>query len=414
MKRRHFLQLPGIAGLGTTALSAQAGAGFRFDEAVVGGLKNSPAVLNQRTGRRIQSLETFVKGEVGLVRMRTDDGAIGWGQISTYDADLTAEVFHRRVAHHGLGRDPADLDRIVDTCIEANYKFPWSYVCRALTGLDTAIWDWLGKREGKSVSALLGGNGSSFPAYGSSMSRTLTPEQEADRLQRLRDERGFKAFKVRVGKVNGRDQDQWPGRTEALIPTVRKAVGDQVALFADANSCYTPPRAVAVGRLMEDHGYRMFEEPCPWWELEWTAQVADRLEIPVSGGEQDNDLAQFRRMFRLRSVDIAQPDICYLGGLTRTLRVAALAEKAEIAVVPHSANLSLVTVFSLHLMTALPNAGRFLEFTIETDRWTEGLYTPVLEVRDGLVTLPDGAGWGVEISPDWLAGANRKESVWKS
>ncbi len=409
MQRRRFIQLAGAA---VPGLQLPPERRLRHDPPVIGGMPSQVPVLNRRTGLRILRLETYVRGEVGLVRLLSDDGSEGWGQMSTYDADLTAQVFHRKIAPHVLGRDPVDLDLMVDACIEANYKFPWSYVCRALTGLDTAVWDWLGKRESQSVSALLGGTARTFPVYGSSMSRTVTPAQEAERLKRLRDERGFRAFKVRVGKVNGRDQDQWPGRTEELIPAVRRAVGPEVTLFADANSCYTPSKAVEIGRRLEDQGYRMFEEPCPYWELEWTAQVADRLEIPVSGGEQDNDLAQWRRMIRLRAVDIVQPDICYVGGLTRTLRVASMAYQAEMPVVPHSANLSLVTVFSLHLMAAVPNAGRFLEFTIENDRWTEGLYSPALEVRDGLVALPDGPGWGVRISPAWLAGAERRESVW--
>lgn len=410
MERRRFIQSAAAA---MSGLPISVERGLRHDPPVIGGMPTQVPVLGRRTGLRIRRLETYVKGEIGLVRLQTDDGSEGWGQVSTYDADLTAQVFHRKIAPHALGRDPVDLDLMVDTCIEANYKFPWSYVCRALTGLDTAVWDWLGRRESQSVSALLGGTTRAFPAYGSSMSRSLTPAQEAERLRRLRDERGFQAFKVRVGKVNGHDQDQWPGRTEELIPAVRRAVGEEVSLFADANSCYSPPKAIEVGRRLEDYGYRMFEEPCPYWELEWTAEVADRLEIPVSGGEQDNDLAQWRRLIRQRAVDIVQPDICYIGGLTRSLRVATLAFQAGMPVVPHSANLSLVTLFSLHLMTAVPNAGRFLEFTIEEDRWTQGVYSPALQVRDGLVPLPDGPGWGVQITPTWLADADRRESLWE-
>jgi len=112
---------------------------------------------------------------------------------------------------HVLGADPADFDAISDRAIEANYKFPWSFVCRALAGVDTAIWDLLGKRAGKSVCALLGGTPRPIPVYGSSMSRTIQPADEGARLARLRDEKGFRAFKVRIGKVNGHDQDERPG-----------------------------------------------------------------------------------------------------------------------------------------------------------------------------------------------------------
>jgi L-alanine-DL-glutamate epimerase-like enolase superfamily enzyme len=367
--------------------------------------------VRAKTGLKIQRIETFTHGTtVSLVRLRTDDGSEGIGQIAPFDADIAATILHRKIAPHVLGADPGDWDALVDICIERNYKFPWSYVCRALAGVDTAIWDWLAKRQNKGVCELLGSKPRSIAVYGSSMRRDITPTDEARRLAQRRDEKGFMAFKVRVGKVTGHDQDQWPGRTEALIPTVRKAVGDKVRLMADANSCYTPKKAIEIGRLLEQHGFYWFEEPCPYWELEWTAEVAKALAMQVAGGEQDNDLAQWRRMIGMRAVGIVQPDICYVGGLTRALRVAQMAEEAKLLCVPHSANLSLVTVFTLHLMAAIPNAGPVIEFSIENTPWTKALYSPALDVHDGHVAVPDGPGWGVQLDPDWLDKATRQVS----
>jgi L-alanine-DL-glutamate epimerase-like enolase superfamily enzyme len=109
-------------------------------------------------------------------------------------------------------------------------------------------------------------------------------------------------------------------------------------------------------------------------------------------------------------VDIVQPDICYMGGLLRTLRVARMAEKTGMPCVPHSANLAMVTVFTLHMLAAIPNAGPFLEYSIEDTPWVEGLYEPALEVVDGDVPFPAGPGWGVRVSPAWLAQAERQRS----
>jgi len=356
---------------------------------------------------KIQSIETFTKDLLCLVRVRTDDGAEGYGQVAPFHADITATVLHRQIAPHVLGSDPEAIDAISDRCIEANYKFPWSYVCRALAGVDTALWDLRGKRLGKSVRDLLGGTKASVPAYGSSMRRDIQPQDEADRLARLRDQNGFGAFKIRIGKVCGHDQDEWPGRTGALVPAVRRAIGPDVKLLVDGNSCYTPRKAIEVGRLLEQHGVCHFEEPCPYWELEWTAEVSAALAMDVAGGEQDNDLAQWRRMIRMKALDIVQPDICYVGGLTRALRVAALAAEAGVPCVPHSANLSLVSVFTLHMLAAIPNAGPHMEFSIEPDAWVRDLYTPFLEVVAGKVTVPDGPGWGVHVSEGWLETAAR-------
>jgi len=243
------------------------------------------------------------------------------------------------------------------------------------------------------------------------MRRDISAQDEASRLARLRETYGFKAFKVRLGQPVGHDRDAAPGRSEALIPAVRKSVGKEVRLLADGNSCYTPPRAIEIGHLMEENEYFWFEEPCPYWELEWTAEVAAALRMNVAGGEQDNDLAQWRRMIRMNVVDICQPDICYVGGITRAWRVAQMARKAGKLVVPHSSHHSLITLFSLHFMAAIPNAGPFVEYSIEPSANEGGsFYRPQLVVRDGTVRMPEGPGWGVEINPDWLDKAEYRKS----
>ena len=357
---------------------------------------------------KIQSVESFVRDQrIGLVRVRTEAGDEGWGQFAPSHADITALVLHRQVAPVALGMDANEPDAISDAVMAATYKFPGTYVCRALAGLDTAIWDLRGKVAGKSVCELLGGTPRPFPVYGSSMRRDTTPEEEAERLVRLRDTHGFHGFKIKIGKRMGYDVDEWPGRTEALIQTTRKALGDEVTLLADGNSGFQPKRAIEVGRLMQEQNFSHFEEPCPYPELEWTAEVAAALEIPVAGGEQDYDLKQWERMVALRAVDICQPDICYVGGLTRALRVAKLAQEAGLPCVPHSSNHSLVMVFTLHMMGAIPNAGPHAEFSVEPQQAVTGYYGPKLHVQAGKVQIPEGPGWGVTIEPNWLAQAER-------
>jgi len=365
---------------------------------------------------KIQRLETFANTTVCFVRLTTDSGEVGWGQTSTYNADITATIFHRQVAPWALGADATEIDALVRLVEEREHKFPGSYRCRALAGLDTALWDLRGKVEGKPVVELLGGQPRSLRAYASSMKRDITPAEEAQRLLRLRDTQGFDAFKWRVGAECGRDVDEWPGRTEAIVPTVARALGDGVAKLVDANSGFSPARAIEVGRLLESEGVGHFEEPCPYWELEQTRQVADALDIDVTGGEQDWDLATWRRMIDTRTVDIVQPDVMYMGGLSRTLRVATMAADAGLPCTPHSANLSLVTICTMHLLGAIPNAGKYLEFSIEGDDyypWQQGLFVGnPFAIRDGHVSIPSAPGWGVEINPAWLARANHQLSAW--
>ena len=365
---------------------------------------------------KIKSIETFSNIHLAFVRVTAEDGSTGWGQIAPYHADISALVLHRQVAPWALGAAvDCDLDDLMDLIGEREHKFPGSHLRRAMGGLDTAIWDLRGKRAGKPVVELLGGKPASLRAYASSMKRDITPEDEAERFRRLRGDHGFDAFKFRVGAEVGRDADEWPGRTEAIIPAVRKALGDGVDLLADANSCYSPPRAIEVGRLMEAHGMVHYEEPCPYWELEQTRAVTEALDIDVTGGEQDCEFPVWKQIIGGRVVDIVQPDVLYLGGMARSMRLAAMAAEAGIPVTPHSANRSLVTVFTMHYLAAIPNAGKYLELSIEGEDyypWEQGLFTTdPYRVEDGHVRISAEPGWGVEIAPEWLERAEYRAST---
>lgn len=367
---------------------------------------------------RIARLETFHNEFVCFVRVTAEDGTFGWGQTSTYNADITAQVFHRQVVPWALGADSGDIAGLVHLIERREHKFPGSYRARALAGLDTALWDMAGRRAGKPVASLLGGGPGRLRAYASSMKRDISPADEAERLVRLCAEQGFTAAKWRIGAECGEDVDQWPGRTEEIIPVLSRALGESIDKLVDANSGFSVPRAIAVGRLLEEHGVGHYEEPVPYWDLEATRQVSAALAVDVTGGEQDWDMATWQRMIAMRAVDIVQPDVMYMGGMARTLEVARMAAEAGLTCTPHAANLSLVTICTMHLLKAIPNAGKYLEFSIEGDDyypWQRDLFlgTP-FEVKDGCVTVADLPGWGVDINPAWLERASYMEASLES
>ncbi len=361
---------------------------------------------------KIAKLESFSTKDSAFVRVTTDCGATGMGQMSSYHADITTMAFHRQVVPWVLGRqiDPdnpaADFADIAAFVHEREHKFPGSYVRRALAGLDTALWDLMGKLAEKPVASLIGGSPGRLRAYASSMKRDITPVDEAARMCALRDQYGFDAFKFRVGAECGRGIDEWPGRTEEIIPVMSRALGDDVVRMVDANSCFGVERAIEVGRMLEDHGITHYEEPCPYWCPDQTVQVTNALDIDVTGGEQDCDMRIWQHAIDNHIVDVMQPDVMYVGGLTPTLEVAAMAEAGGFVCTPHAANLSLVTICTMHLLRAIPNAGPYLEFAIEGRDyypWTEGLFLgDPFRVEDGHVTITDAPGWGVDVNPEWL------------
>lgn len=363
---------------------------------------------------KISSLQTFTNENVCFVKVETTSGHSGWGQTSTYYADITAQIFHRQVAPWALGQNASNLSELITRIEEKEHKFPGSYRCRAIAGLDTALWDLYGKAQNKPVVELLGGTIGKLRTYASSMKRDITPKDEATRFLKLRDEFGFDAFKWRVGAENGRDVDEWPGRTEEVIEVVSNALGDKVSKLVDGNSGFTPKKAIEVGKRLEQFGISHFEEPCRYWKLEETKQVAEALEIDVTGGEQDWDFIVWQKMIDINAVDILQPDVMYMGGINRTLEVVKMGATAEKTITPHSANLSLVTMCTMHLLKAISNSGKYLEFSIEKEDyypWQKDLFLgDPYKIVDGKVEITNAPGWGVEINPDWLSHSKRQVS----
>lgn len=356
----------------------------------------------------IKEITTYTTPQLCVVEVRTDDGLVGIGQTAPQHAAITTKVLHEMVGPFFLDKNPRHVEQLTEEYIRLHYKFFGSFMCRALCGIETALWDVLGKSLELPVYELLGGAvRPSVPVYASSMSRAITPEAEAERLLALIDKHGFRAAKIRVGDRMGNDRDASPGRTEKIIPYIRKALGPDIAINADANSGFSVPRATQVGRILEEYGYNHFEEPCPYTEIENTAKVTAALDIAVAGGEQDTFLPQFRRMAEMRAVDILQPDVGYVGGITRARRVARLAQEFGMACTPHCANQSMLQLFTLHLAAAMPSISQFQEYGIEDNPWSRDLYEPVLQVIDGQFALPKLPGWGVELTDSFLRRADR-------
>ena len=128
---------------------------------------------------KINLIESFCNQYVGFVKVTAEDGSFGWGQLSTYNADITQQILHRQVAPWVLGREvgtPAMLDELLDLVTEKEHNFPGAYLRRAMAGFDTAVWDLYGRQKGMPVAALLGGAAGRVRAYASSMKRDITPQ----------------------------------------------------------------------------------------------------------------------------------------------------------------------------------------------------------------------------------------------
>ncbi|MDA3960510.1 MAG: mandelate racemase/muconate lactonizing enzyme family protein [Planctomycetota bacterium] len=360
----------------------------------------------------IVRVESFVRDRFGLVRLTREDGAQGWGQMAHGDPDVCATLLHRYLAPVCLGHTCtglAELTQLLDACEFGPYKSRGTHLIRALAGIDSAGHDLLATAAGVPVCRLLGGEPMRLPVYASSLKRDTRPADEVDTMLRYCEQHGVSAVKLKVGHRLGRHRSEDAGRTEALIPLAAAAFGDR-SLKVDANGSYTAEEAITVGRLLEQNGYDHYEEPCPYWRFDDTRAVTEALEIPVAGGEQDCCDAVLIHQVTAGCVDIIQPDVGYLGGLRRSLAVAAVAAQHDMPCMPHAPNPSLLFPMSMHLSCAMPNRGAYLERNANRPSFDIGMYTGLSPLVDGAVTVDDTPGWGVTIRDDWLSACQHQQS----
>ncbi len=337
------------------------------------------------------------------LRVRSSDGAVGFIQGNNR-LPLLLPLLENLVAPVFIGRDARDLESLVDEVFadERNYKFAGMPFWNCVGNLEIALWDLLSRVAQRPVSHLLEPAfgrrvRDAIPVYVTRFARDTTPAQEIEAVQAALADSGARAVKVKIG---GRMRaETMPGRSRALIEGLRKALGDGITINADANGSYGAHEAIEIGRMLEDHGVAVFEEPVSWQEYEATGRVTAALQrIRVAGGEQDTALPQFRRMLQGRVVDIVQPDPFYAGGLVRCLRIARLAQAAGARIDCHNPKRGASAAPFQHFCAVVPNISTHQEYF---HRLGSG------EVRDGVVRIPTVPGLGREHrEADW-AGATR-------
>jgi len=192
------------------------------------------------------------------------------------------------------------------------------------------------------------------------------------------------------------------GRTETIVPLIRKTFGDNLVLYADANGFYSVDEAIRVGKLLQDHRFSFFEEPVFFDWHEETKQVADALTIPIAGGEQEYSLHGFRWLIAHDGLEIVQPDTYYFGGMIRSMKVALMANAFGKTCTPHMSGGGLGYLYMMHFVSVLPNALPYHEFKGFKSEVPFECKTSSLASVNGVVKVPTGPGLGVEIDPEFI------------
>lgn len=355
----------------------------------------------------IESIELLRGGGDYVVRVRARDGAEGLAVGHPDVLQTTWPILVRRVAPFFVGKDARTLESLLDGVYLASSNYKWQGLpfWVPVASVELAILDLLGRVAGKPMGDLFGGVVTRRVAvYRASGNRGNTPEQEIDHLQQLVHETGARAIKFRLG-ARMRFDESSTRRDLALIARTRRTFGDGMTIYADANGSYDIPTSLRIGRLMQEHRLAFLEEPVPFDYYDETREVAEALEIPVAGGEQESSMRRFRWMIEHGGVDIVQPDIFYFGGFTRAVKVARMAAAAGIPCTPHMSGGGLGFLYVAHFASCVPNAGPFQEFKGTDESLPVTSATSSLTSVKGMLTVPGGPGLGVTIDPGFLARA---------
>lgn len=350
---------------------------------------------------KVRSIELLKTGRVFFVRATSTDGVVGLAR--TKQIEDYVPILLNKAAPFFTGKDVRDLETLIDDIYRANYKMAGQPFWAPVAYVEQALLDLFGRTVKKPVGELLGGvKRKQIAVYLSGSGRETTAEQEVEVYRKALQISGAKAVKFKIGGRMSRNADAYPGRTEKMVELARKTYGDKVTLYADANGSYNAAKGIQVGKLLQQLNFAFFEEPCPWEEFTETKRVADALEIPIAFGEQDSSFWKFQWMIENRALDIVQPDINYCGGFIRTARVARMAQKAGMTIVPHNTQTGAAAVNILQFASAIPNIGPYMEYPFRGKVENESWFSPHFVIRNGMIDVPTGPGLGIEIDPDFI------------
>jgi len=347
-----------------------------------------------------------------LVRVETDTGLVGWGEGGQYGPpEPVADCIDAVLAPRIVGRDPRLVGRIWEELYAATRDFgqKGTYI-EAISAIDIALWDILGKHLGVPIHLLLGGAfRDSVHAYATGcyyrgenyLNHTASLDTLAAEARSYVD-LGFDTLKIKVGLLSVRADLE-------RVAAIRQAIGPTTALLVDANHAYNASTAIRMGRGMERHDVGWFEEPVPPEDRAGYCAVRAALDIPIAGGECEYTRYGFRDLLAGGCVDIAQPDITVAGGFSEWANIQALASSFGIPVVPHVWGSGIALAAALQVLAVIPPLPHtanpiplqnepIVEFDRNRNTLRDDLLCEPIRLVDGRVPVPQGPGLGIEVN----------------
>ena len=334
-----------------------------------------------------------------VVRVYTDEGITGIGEVDS--APLVCKAVIEAPPSHSIamglrtllvGENPLEIERLWEKMLRGTIYFGrYGPAIHAMSGVDIALWDLLGKVTNRPVNELLGGR---FRTKVKAYASALMPETplEAGKLAESFVKQGYQAVKFGWGSI-GRD----PKLDEELVQAIRSAVGDGVDVMIDAGHAWDLKGALRMAEVYARYGVFWLEEPLHPDDLRGYRELVSRSPIPIAAGEQESGRRAFERLLDEAGLDILQPDLARCGGFTEGKKIAYMAYDRGRRVVPHSFKTGILLAASTHFAASIPN-GFMIEYLVSTSPLVRDLVCEPVEFKDGYVIVPERpAGLGISL-----------------
>ncbi len=342
------------------------------------------------------------------VKMETDVGITGWGEAYTQaDRDLQVVAHVEQLSRYLDGMDPFHIRHFLHVVHEdfATKRGGMDLHC-AVSGIEIALWDIVGKTLDRPIYDLLGGPvRPRIRLYANGWSGgASTPIEYGEAAARIVEERGFNALKFDPFPGPWREYPERSELEEAvkIVAAVREATGPKIELLIEAHRRLAPMNAVRVAKMLEPSNPYWFEEPCPPDDIVAIKEVKDKTTIPVVTGEALYTRTGFREVCETRAADIINPDICNTGGIWELTQIAAMAQPFYIGVSPHGWNSTGVgCAAAIQAAAGMPN---FLiyEYMVGVEAASREVIINYLEPEDGYIELPQRPGLGIDVDEEAL------------
>ncbi len=365
----------------------------------------------------LSSQEQFGGRNSLLVRVDTDSSIYGWGEAGQYGSPEPVAAYISSVLKPRLiGKNPEKIEVIWNKLYNFTRDFGRKGTAiEAISGIDIALWDILGKITNKPVYNLLGG---SFrkKIYTYATGLYYRGENYLDLKECLKNiekeasifkEKGFTAVKMKIGLLKIEEDME-------RVRVTRDILGDDIYLMADANHAYNPITAIKMGNYLSEQDVYWFEEPVIPENIEGYKEVRNALDISIAGGECEYTRYGFNKLISNRAIDIAQPDICCAGGLTEVKKIHTLASTYGVQLMPHIWGSGIAVAAGLHLLASLPPYPYIyhpnnlinepmLEYEQNPNPFRDELLINSLKPnKDGYIKVPEEPGLGVDVDMEVL------------